>query len=91
MKIEEKLYRNRFCVDQEHAHITVNKDICKTCTDKPCLYCCPVENYQLTEDGELQFSWVGCVECGCCRIACDKGAVTWDYPRGGFGVCFRYG
>jgi len=91
MTVEDKLYKNRFRVDQERPHIKINKEICKECDDKPCLYCCPVQNYKLDDKGNLEFSWIGCVECGSCRIACNKGGVDWDYPRGGFGVCFRYG
>ena len=50
----------------------------------------PVQNYTLEEE-RLVFSWQGCVECGACRIACTAGAIEWDYPRGGYGVCLRYG
>ncbi|MDY6911458.1 MAG: ferredoxin family protein, partial [Chloroflexota bacterium] len=41
--------------------------------------------------GEFVFSYDGCLECGACRISCAKGAVDWNYPRGGFGVSFEYG
>ena len=30
-----------------------------------------------------------CLECGACPIICDRGSITWSYPRGGYGVCFR--
>ena len=89
MAIEDKLATIRFNVDAE-PHIRVNTDICETCEEKACLYICPVQNYTLEED-RLVFSWQGCVECGACRIACTDGAIEWDYPRGGYGVCLRYG
>jgi ferredoxin like protein len=89
MAIEDKLSVTRFNVDAE-PHIRVDIDICETCLEKPCLYICPVQNYVLT-DGKLDFSWQGCLECGACRIACTKNAIDWAYPRGGFGVCLRYG
>ncbi len=89
MAIEDKLYQVRFNVDKE-AHIVIDKQICSTCPDKPCLVICPVENYKL-EDGSISFSWQGCLECGTCRIACYRGAVSWRYPRGGYGVSFRFG
>ena len=89
MAIEDKLSTIRFNVDTE-PHIRVNSDICETCQDKTCLYICPVQSYTLAED-KLVFSWQGCVECGACRIACTAGAIEWAYPRGGFGVCWRYG
>lgn len=91
MNVEDKLYKNRYRVDQERPHITINRDLCKKCEENSCLYCCPVQNYKRDVEGDLVFSWIGCVECGSCRIACVKGAIHWDYPRGGFGVCFRYG
>jgi ferredoxin like protein len=89
MAIEDKLATTRFNVDAE-PHIRVNTGICETCREKACLYICPVQNYTLEED-RLVFSWQGCVECGACRIACAAGAIEWVYPRGGFGVCWRYG
>ena len=89
MAIEDKLATTRFNVDTE-PHIKVNTGICETCFNKPCLYICPVQNYVIVDD-KLVFTWQGCVECGACRIACPQDAIEWAYPRGGFGVCFRYG
>ena len=89
MAIEDKLATTRFNVNTE-PHIKVDTKICETCPEKPCLYVCPVQNYTL-EDGKLAFSWQGCLECGACRIACTRSAIDWAYPRGGFGVCLRYG
>lgn len=89
MAIEDKLSTTRFNVDTE-PHIKVDSEICETCPEKPCLYVCPVQNYVVI-NGRLVFSWQGCMECGACRIVCSKHAITWDYPRGGFGVSLRYG
>lgn len=90
LSIDDKLALVNFKVDEE-AHIKVDTVICRTCREKPCLHVCPAENYNLLENGELVFSWEGCLECGTCRIACQKGAIDWSYPRGGFGVRYRYG
>jgi ferredoxin like protein len=87
--IEDKLSRVRFNVDSE-PHIRIDAQICENCAEKPCLYVCPVQNYSL-EDGGVVFSWQGCVECGACRVVCDRGAISWAYPRGGYGVYLRYG
>jgi ferredoxin like protein len=89
MAIEDKLCTTRHNVDSE-PHIKVDFEKCETCPEKPCLYVCPVQNYIL-RDNRLVFSWQGCVECGACRIACPRLAITWNYPRGGFGVALRYG
>jgi ferredoxin like protein len=89
MAVEDKLTTTRFNVDVE-PHIRIDTGICETCPEKPCLYVCPAQNYVLSDD-KLVFSWQGCLECGACRIACPRNAIDWAYPRGGFGVCLRYG
>jgi ferredoxin like protein len=89
MDLEEKLTRVRFRVDLT-PHIQIDKSLCATCRSQPCLYVCPVKNYVLNQ-GEIVFSWQGCMECGACRIACENKAIDWSYPRGGFGVCLRQG
>lgn len=88
--IDEKLCKVRFRLDQT-SHIQVNGEICESCDGRPCLYACPVQNYRLNSDGRVEFLWQGCMECGACRIVCDKGAILWNLPRGGFGICLRYG
>jgi ferredoxin like protein len=89
MAIEDKLAVTRFNINVE-PHIRVDTAICADCKGHACLYVCPVQNYKL-EDGKMAFTWQGCLECGACRIACTRDAIAWDYPRGGFGVCWRYG
>ena len=90
MNIDEKVSLICYHLGQEKPHISIDKEICRTCQLRACLYICPVENYRLEND-EIQFSWEACVECGACRVACTAGAIQWSYPRGGAGVCFRYG
>ena len=91
MIIEDRLLKIRYVVDNQNPHIMIDYSVCEGCNLKPCVYICPVNNYRLDEDGKVEFSWEACVECGACRIACQEGAITWNYPRGGFGVCYRYG
>ena len=90
MSIEEKLYRTRYNIDSEHPHIVVDQEKCKKCTDMPCLFICPVEAYRLEEE-EIAVTWQDCLECGTCRVICPLKAIQWEFPRGGFGVCYRYG
>lgn len=89
MKIEARLALNKYDVDQQ-AHIRLKEEICGGCQQRVCLYVCPAECYKLKEE-KVSFSYEGCLECGACRVACDKGAIEWDYPRAGFGVSFEYG
>ncbi len=90
--IEQLLGVNKYAVDNEEAHIVLNKKICAACEDKPCVYACPAGLYTLKGDGEISFDYAGCLECGTCRIICPmEGAINWQYPRGGFGINYRYG
>jgi ferredoxin-like protein FixX len=46
---------------------------------------------KLEETGEIHIEFAGCQECGTCKIACPHGALEWHYPRGEYGVQYRYG
>jgi len=92
MEAEELLGLNKFEVDEEEPHIVLDKEICKKCPDKPCLYICPAVLYKLDQNGEVSFDYAGCLECGTCRLVCkNKGIIKWVYPRGTFGISYRYG
>ena len=90
--IEEKLGLNVFKVDTE-PHITINEEICRTkCEIHYCLHLCPADLYTVNEQtDEIQVNCEGCLECGTCLIACPHDALTWHYPRAGFGVQYRFG
>ena len=91
MTPEALLALNKFAVDEEEAHIVLDKARCAQCQEKPCLAVCPAVLY-VWKDGAMNFDHAGCLECGTCRVVCrDKGIVRWSYPRGSFGVAFRYG
>jgi ferredoxin like protein len=89
---DELLGLNKFVVDEENAHIILEKSICAKCQNKACLVVCPASLYNLNENGEITFDYAGCLECGTCRIMCkDKGIKEWKYPEGSLGVSFRCG
>ena len=88
MNIDDKLALNLFHVGKE-PHISIDPEICQDCPHQLCTCICPVDNYRV-EDGKVVLSWEGCLECGTCRIVCDQGGLTWDYPRGGCGICYRF-
>ena len=53
---------------------------------------CPAGLYKKQDDGSVRFDYAGCLECGTCRILGLGSALEqWEYPRGTFGVEFRYG
>jgi ferredoxin like protein len=86
-----KLTLDIFKNDQE-SHIVIRQEICRRCEMKPCLRICPGGLYSISEEtGEILIEFTGCLECGSCRVACPAGALEWRYPRGGFGVQYRYG
>ena len=39
----------------------------------------------------MKVAFENCLECGACRIACDKKTLIWDYPKQGFGVTIKKG
>ena len=88
--IKAKLGWDVFKVDEEK-HISVDRSICRDCQEHYCLYVCPAHVYSLSEQKEIILDLDGCLECGTCRIACVRNAINWSYPRGGFGVQFRFG
>ena len=72
------------------AHIKVNRDMCQQCAHKACTFACPARCYLWNaERGRIDFAYEPCLECGTCLLICDKGALEWNYPKGGFGVHFR--
>jgi ferredoxin like protein len=90
MKVDTKLAQNLFKLDKE-PHITIDQRICTTvCTERACIAVCPADLYELSERGQVVVNWEGCLECGACMICCSNGALKWNYPRGGFGVQYRF-
>ena len=89
MNIENLTQLTQFQVD-ELPHIIVNKDICMNCDHHTCVQTCPANCYTYNEPTKLlSIVYENCLECGTCLVICDKGALDWNYPRGGYGVCYR--
>ena len=74
-------------------HISLEQDICGRCPiGRVCASVCPAGNYRFDDHTcTMIVSTESCMECGSCRIVCTAGAVSWAWPRGGFGVCYAYG
>ncbi len=87
LNVDDLLLNSRFNVD-DRPHITVNRDLCAGCAAHACVRSCPAGCYKMSGREELEFSCASCLECGTCRIVCDRGAVAWNYPRGGYGICY---
>jgi ferredoxin like protein len=91
MNIEAKLGLDVFKIDTE-THIIIDHEICQAkCDIRYCLNICPAELYTLDMQDRVQVNFEGCLECGACLIACLHEALTWHYPRAGYGVQYRFG
>jgi ferredoxin like protein len=93
LSLQEKLGCNVYKIDHASPHIVIDHEICQLrCKTKPCLYTCPANLYTYQEEKDEVFvDYEGCLECGTCLIICQDEALTWHYPRAGFGVQYRFG
>jgi len=70
----------------------VNQAIARrTGTGKVLVRICPAKVYGEAADGTITVSSAACLECGTCLAVAAPGALTWHYPRGGFGIAYREG
>ena len=87
--IAPRLMTLQYNVD-ETAHIVVDGAHCATCAPHPCLRFCPAKCFTPNPKQGIDYYHAGCVECGACLLHCPRDAVKWEYPRGGFGVNYRF-
>ncbi len=91
-KVEEKLFQNRYLVDAGRPHIQVRPHKVPSSSLLAMIHLCPAGCYTQAESGQVEVVADGCLECGTCRIVTRKtGEVEWNYPRGGFGVLYKFG
>lgn len=90
--IEQKLFQNRYQIDHERPHIRVKTHEKPSPALLALTHACPAGCYTKNDQGQVELTVDGCVECGTCRIVCaSTGEVEWTYPRGGFGIAFKFG
>ncbi|MGO8484690.1 ferredoxin family protein, partial [Rhizobium leguminosarum] len=52
----------------------------------------PAKCYQLNDRRQVIIVSDCCLECGTCNVLCGPDVdIEWTYPRGGFGVLFKFG
>ena len=91
MSIDDKLSKVKYNCDNI-SHLTTNEEKCKNCKTKACTYICPANVWQWNEDSKsMHINFENCLECGACRIACEKQCIDWEYPSGNKGVTFKQG
>ncbi len=92
VRVEEKLFQNRYLVDSGRAHIKVLPHAQPSASLVALVKVCPAGCYALNEKGQVEIVPDGCFECGTCRVLCEaSGEIEWNYPRGGYGVLFKFG
>ncbi|HWQ73845.1 MAG TPA: 4Fe-4S dicluster domain-containing protein [Syntrophomonas sp.] len=91
VNVDAKLSLNKFYVDEENAHIVLKEEV-NLNEYRKLMAACPAGIYKLNKDGEVFFDYAGCLECGTCRILCGTTILSkWEFPRGAFGVEYRFG
>ena len=84
MNINEKLSTLKYNKEKE-SHLKTNKN-------KVCTHICPAEVYEWNDKtNSLTIRYENCLECGACRIACEKKNIEWRYPNAQFGVKYKNG
>jgi ferredoxin like protein len=91
-RIEDKLFQNRYLVDAGRPHISIKPHTTPSANLLAMTRLCPAGCYAETDSGQVECTPDGCFECGTCRVLCEaQGDIEWSYPRGGFGVLFKFG
>lgn len=91
LTIEDRLGLDIFHTDEENSHIDVDLDSKDEAEIQKLINACPAACYTYI-DGKFGFSWLGCLECGTCRVL-SKGKLIkdWKHPLGEVGVTYRKG
>ena len=89
MTVADKLGADKFNIFEEGSHINVDRKYADKEEVDRVVRICPAALY-VQEDEGSRFDYLGCLECGTCRVL-SKGKVLkdWNYPVGSFGVSFR--
>jgi len=78
-----------------HIHIkdsSQNAPCVTKCHDKPCTTVCPAKVYEWQEQQKkILVAYENCIECGACRMLCPFENIYCEWPRGGFGVQYKFG
>ncbi|HWQ75412.1 MAG TPA: 4Fe-4S dicluster domain-containing protein [Syntrophomonas sp.] len=72
-------------------HITIIPGKERDTRLKKAIIVCPAGLYSENDQGDVELSVDGCLECGTCLLACGNEVLEWHYPTGGSGVQFRFG
>ena len=89
--IDDKLAKVKTNPDTK-SHLIPDLVQCKKCKSKSCVYICPANVYNWDDEKQLlNVFFENCLECGACRIACEKNCIEWSYPKGKCGITLKNG
>lgn len=85
-------YKGTAILPDSRSHIFLKSpDICLDCHEKPCTFICPSGVYWWREDTKsLDIRYQQCLECGASLMICPLDNINWVYPRGGYGVEYKF-
>lgn len=64
----------------------------QSCRDKPCTTVCPAKVYEWEEGHKkILVAYENCIECGACRMLCPYDNIACEWPKGGFGIKYKFG
>ncbi|MBO7672920.1 4Fe-4S dicluster domain-containing protein [bacterium] len=88
-ELDNKLATVKYSPDTV-SHLKPCDEDCRECMSKCCTYICPAGVYEWSsEKQKLIINFENCLECGACRIVCEKQSLEWEYPKGTKGVTFK--
>jgi ferredoxin-like protein FixX len=73
----------------EESFIKINLKRCNGCGN--CIIVCGGEVFEMKRKKARVARLRNCLECGNCEVACVRDAITFQMPRGGKGITYRYG
>ena len=92
VNVAEKLGVNKFNTDEKNSHIDVDKEYPDKEEVNRVIRVCPAALYSLDENGTMFFEYLGCLECGTCKVLSDGKVIkSWNYPAGTRGIEYRLG
>lgn len=95
VNVDELIGVNKYNVDEESVHIELNREDLDEVDDsefQKLVRICPAALYKVDAEGHKTFDYVGCLECGTCRICCEDTIIKkWENPAPSMGVVYRFG
>jgi len=94
VKIEDKLFTVGYKPDEHKSHLKIiDPAVClDKCGEKgrPCTFFCPARVYTW-EENHITVAYNNCLECLTCRTGCPFRNIDCQYPRGSFGITYKFG